>query len=319
MASDRIPQCSGKGNNHFCFFLFPSLSFSSLRQKENWNLPVLAKRDTHLSIIVLHHFDIHTKMIRFTKRLILPLAILFWVAILISSLFPSQYRKHTYNSAKHDTPIRIAISHPFKNNSKGTGQSWTHLGKGHLDTLHTSRNTVPLAVLQLSAHCSNPVNKFTNHLRLPNLLYNISMRPRLGSPESRTFWNPTIFALPYWAKNQYLIVSMVYLKDRGYRANVLCEANICHPRTENRGIQERVCTEEDLEVLGSNGGLRCANTPMEVYVPPTPAESCQGDQEGLADIPGFHDPRIFYSGRGEPILMVSSQYASLSIAPYSSH
>ncbi|KAF7889483.1 uncharacterized protein EAF02_001898 [Botrytis sinoallii] len=109
---------------------------------------------------------------------------------------------------------------------------------------------------------------------------------------------------------------MVYLKDRGYRVNVLCEANICHPKTENRGhLQDRICTDDDIEALGSNGGMRCENTPIEVTVPPTPAESCQGNQEGLADIPGFHDPRIFYSGRGEPILMVSSQsrYACIGL------
>ncbi|ESZ90560.1 hypothetical protein SBOR_9056 [Sclerotinia borealis F-4128] len=253
---------------------------------------------------------------KFAKRFILPLAIFFWVAILISNLFSSQHGRQTYSPAKDDTSIRVPITHPFRNYSENTGQPWTHLSKERLNTLHISKNTVPPAVLKLTAYCFDPINKFTNHLRLPNLLYNISMKPRFRSPESRTFWNPTIFALPYWAKNQYLIVSMVYLKDRGYRANVVCEANICHPRTENSGgVRERMCTDEDLDVLGSNGGLRCENTPIEVNVPPTPAESCQGDQEGLADIAGFHDPRIFYSGRGEPILMLSSQsrYACIGL------
>ncbi|TEY59659.1 hypothetical protein BOTCAL_0189g00120 [Botryotinia calthae] len=247
---------------------------------------------------------------RFAKRLILPLAILFWTAILISNLSPSQHGHRAHSREKHNTPMRIPIPRPFKNYSKNMIQSWTYSGGGN------PKVTVPHALLQLTTHCSDPVNKFTNHLRLPNILYNISMKPRLGSPESRTFWNPTIFSLPYWAKNQYLIVSMVYLKDRGYRVNVLCEANICHPQTENRGhLQERICTDDDIEVLGSNGGMRCENTPIEVTVPPTPAESCEGNQEGLADIPGFHDPRIFYSGRGEPILMISSQsrYACIGL------
>ncbi|KAK6607511.1 hypothetical protein H4I96_03746 [Botrytis cinerea] len=247
---------------------------------------------------------------RFAKRLILPLAILFWAALLISNLSPSQHGHRAHSREKHNTPMRIPISRPFKNYSKNRIQSWTYSGSGN------SKVTVPHALLQLTTHCSDPVNKFTNHLRLPNVLYNISMKPRLGSPESRTFWNPTIFSLPYWAKNQYLIVSMVYLKDRGYRVNVLCEANICHPQTDNRGhLQERICTDDDIEVLGSNGGMRCENTPIEVTVPPTPAESCQENQEGLADIPGFHDPRIFYSGRGEPILMISSQsrYACIGL------
>ncbi|KAB8294793.1 hypothetical protein EYC80_006754 [Monilinia laxa] len=250
------------------------------------------------------------------KRLILPLAILFWVAILISNFSPFRYGRQIYNQAKDNTLLRVPIAHPSKKDSKITGQSLLNLGSGHFDTLHTSRNTIPPALLQLTTHCSAPVNKFTNHLRLPNLLYNISMMPRNGPPEKRTFWNPTIISLPYWAKNQYLIVSMVYLKERGYRANVLCEANICHPRTGNLGsLHERICTSEDLEILGSNGGLRCESSPVEMNVPPTPAESCQGDQEKLADVSGFHDPRIFYSGRGEPVLMLSSQYASSFIAP----
>ncbi|QSZ34856.1 hypothetical protein DSL72_007715 [Monilinia vaccinii-corymbosi] len=254
--------------------------------------------------------------IKLAKKLILPVVVLFWVAILISNLFPLRHGSYFHHREKHHTPIRVPISYPFKNDSQSTGHIWSHLGKGNLNTLHPPRNTVPPALLQFTTHCSAPVNRFTNHLRLPNLLYNISMRPRHGLPESRTFWNPTIISLPYWAKNQYLIVSMVYLKDRGYRANVLCEANICHPRTENlESLQERVCTDEDLEALGSNGGLRCENPPIELDVPPTPAESCKGDQEGLADVSGFHDPRIFYSGRGEPILMVSSQsrYACIGL------
>ena len=93
-----------------------------------------------------------------------------------------------------------------------------------------------------------------------------------------------------------------------YRRNVLCEANICHPPSE-KSDNSRVkgCTKDDLESLGSNGGLRCVTTPIEVDVPPTPAERCDGMEQLLADILGFHDPRLFYSGRGEPILMVASQ------------
>ncbi|KAG4026721.1 hypothetical protein MFRU_037g00320 [Monilinia fructicola] len=247
-------------------------------------------------------------MKQIAKRLIFPLAIIFWVAILISNLFSSLNGRQIYNQAKDKTLIRVPIARPFKNDSEITGQPWSRLGKDHFDTLHASRNTIPPALSQLITHCSAPVNKFTNHLRLPDLLYNISMVPRHGPPETRTFWNPTIISLPYWANNQYLIVSMVYLKDRGYRSNVLCEANICHPRRENLGsLHERICTNEDLQILGSNGGLRCENSPIELNVPPTPAESCQGDQEELADVSGFHDPRVFYSGRGEPVLMLSSQ------------
>ena len=101
---------------------------------------------------------------------------------------------------------------------------------------------------------------------------------------------------------------MVLLKDQGFRQNVLCEANICEPGSivGGRSYSSR-CSEDDLLKLGSSGGLRCATAPIEVNIPQTPAAKCEGLEKGLADIPGFHDPRIFYSGRGEPILMVVSQ------------
>jgi hypothetical protein len=111
-----------------------------------------------------------------------------------------------------------------------------------------------------------------------------------------------------WAKNQYLIVNMVASRGEPYRRNVLCEASICHPVSQkSNNSREETCTDDDLKVLGPNGGLRCVTTPVEVDVPPTPAERCDGVEQLLADIPGFHDPRLFYSGRGEPILMVVSQ------------
>lgn len=126
--------------------------------------------------------------------------------------------------------------------------------------------------------------------------------------DQRSFWNPTIFALPYWAQNQYIIVNMVASNGEAYRRNVICEANICHPKsTKSTTSKEKYCTDDDLRILGPSGGLRCVTASMEVNVPPTPAEKCEGMEQVLADIPGFHDPKLLYSGRGEPILMVVSQ------------
>ncbi|PQE32831.1 hypothetical protein CJF32_00001293 [Rutstroemia sp. NJR-2017a WRK4] len=186
------------------------------------------------------------------------------------------------------------------------------------DLFHTlpnqsAKNNIPAILFEL-ARCTRPFNKFTNHVRLPNHLYNISMSTRGGEPEARKFWNPTIFALPSWSTNEYLIVTMVDCTNRGYRQNVICEANICVPKHKAQG-RDNICTEDDLKVLGSNGGLRCATPPVEVDLPATPAKKCEGEQEGLADIPGFHDPRIFYTSRGEPILTVASQsrYACIGV------
>lgn len=104
------------------------------------------------------------------------------------------------------------------------------------------------------------------------------------------------------------MVSMLALKDVPYRRNILCEANICYPKSQKRDhVRQKICLDEDLEVLGPNGGICCASTPIDVDVPPTPAEKCEGVEQVFADIPGFHDPRVFYSGRGEPILMITSQ------------
>lgn len=134
--------------------------------------------------------------------------------------------------------------------------------------------------------------------------------------DQRSFWNPTIFALPYWAQNQYIIVNMVASNGEAYRRNVICEANICHPKsTKSTTSKEKYCTDDDLRILGPSGGLRCVTASMEVNVPPTPAEKCEGMEQVLADIPGFHDPKLLYSGRGEPILMVVSQsrYACIGL------
>jgi hypothetical protein len=74
---------------------------------------------------------------------------------------------------------------------------------------HTTGTKVPPALLLLT-RCLRTTNRFTKHLRLPNQLFNISIMPKYAPyAETRGFWNPTIIALPSWAKNQYLIVSMV--------------------------------------------------------------------------------------------------------------
>jgi hypothetical protein len=215
--------------------------------------------------------------------------------------------------------MRIPISHPFVNNSLQPSlynvdlEPETRLGDIPLassltESSRVSQVILPAALLEL-ANCPRAPNRFTGHIRLPNLLYNISMNPpSAGIEERRIFWNPTIIALPLWAKNQYLIVSMVALQGVAYRRNILCEANICYPKSQKRGqVRSRVCSSEDFAMLGPNGGLRCVTTPIEVDVPPTPADKCEGLEQVFADIPGFHDPRAFYSGRGEPILMVVSQ------------
>jgi hypothetical protein len=254
------------------------------------------------------------------RRCWLSLLILYLIYLLISETLQLPVEVHTFKRfPKIQEPLRVPIKHPFINISNHRHFQWsssTHTADINGDLLDASivepgyatRTKAPKALLDLTK-CSRPPNWFTGHIRLPNLLYNISMSPAFATTgEQRTFWNPTIFSLPYWAKNQYLIVNMVTSHGEPYRRNVLCEANICHPKTQkSTNSREKACTEDDLQVLGPNGGLRCVTAPIEVDVPPTPAERCDGMEQLLADIPGFHDPRLFYSDRGEPILMVVSQ------------
>jgi hypothetical protein len=156
--------------------------------------------------------------------------------------------------------------------------------------------------------CSATANRYTNHIRLPNIIQNISqIPPNPLYTETRVFWNPTIIALPYWSVNQYLVVSRI-VTDGNHQENVLCEANICYVGQDDGTHKgERACTAEDLLHVGPAGGLRCASPPIRLSVPPTPADDCQGKFRSYVDIPGFHDPRIFYSGKGEPLMMVNTQ------------
>lgn len=160
--------------------------------------------------------------------------------------------------------------------------------------------------------CPIKANRYTGHVRLPDIVQNISQIPP-GSlkPESRVFWNPTVIALPYWSENQYLIVSRI-VTDGNHQENVLCEANVCHIGSGERARRgEKPCTEDDLRHVGPGGGMRCASSPVTLSVPPTPAERCEGKFMPYVDIPGFHDPRIFWSGKGEPLMMVNTQYSPL--------
>ncbi|MCJ1476098.1 hypothetical protein MMC13_004763 [Lambiella insularis] len=157
-------------------------------------------------------------------------------------------------------------------------------------------------------HCPSPANKFTNHIRLHSVVQNISQIPPYSNkPETRVFWNPTVISLPYWSENQYLVVSRI-VTDGNHQENVICEANVCYAESSELARPgEKPCTKEDFKQVGPAGGLRCVTPPERLSVPPTPAEHCEGKFTAYVDIPGFHDPRIFYSGTGEPLMMVNTQ------------
>lgn len=156
--------------------------------------------------------------------------------------------------------------------------------------------------------CPIQPNRFTNHIRLPHPIREISMVITGESEnEKRSFLNAAILSLPYWSENQYLLVSRVQT-DGSLQLNIICEANICYTDPSKARPGEKPCTPEDLELLNGSEGMRCATPPLTLNVPPTPAKSC-GDGTGiLMDVPGFHDPRIFWTGKGEPLMVLNTQY-----------
>ena len=161
---------------------------------------------------------------------------------------------------------------------------------------------------QVLWRCPLQANRYTNHFRISAIVRNITQIPiNPLVPEKRVFWNPTIISLPYWSENQYLVVSRIVTEGL-HQENVMCEANICYTGSRDDAKPgEKPCTADDLKLLGPSGGMRCASPPIALKVPPTPAESCTGKFENYVDIPGFHDPRVFWSGRGEPLMMVNTQ------------
>ena len=97
------------------------------------------------------------------------------------------------------------------------------------------------------------------------------------------------------------------MTDGNHQENVLCEANVCYIPGQEARMGEKLCTDDDLKHVGPGGGMRCVRPPITLSVPPTPAENCEGKFSPYVDIPGFHDPRSFWSGKGEPLMMVNTQ------------
>jgi hypothetical protein len=172
--------------------------------------------------------------------------------------------------------------------------------------------------LQPLLHCPVPVNKRIQHTRLPYKHLNISFVPpnQLENPDLRLF-NPTILPLPSWSDHaKYLVVSRVVTEGL-HQESLVCLADLCMPPNSTSGARlgARTCTPEDLIVLGPSGGLRCQTAPIKLNIPPTPALFCEGPWSSFPDIPGFHDPRVFWSGKGEPLIILNSasQYGCLGL------
>ena len=269
-------------------------------------------------------------MIHLSFRRFLPPAFVFLILIVIYRSSSQSWQAIPSFVVHHRTETqqgtRVSIGQELPNLTSSAIQSPLPIGipsaveDYHYDLWHSSatngvhsQSISKNPSLAMLWSCTRKPNKHTHHVRLPNMMQNISLIPlKSASPETRQFWNPTIFALPPWSKNPYLLVSRV-LTEGLHQENVICEAYVCYGSAGKRSStgEERPCTQDDIRILGPMGGLRCATVPTRLNVPPTPAKQCDGKHRDYVDIPGFHDPRIFWSGRGEPLMMINSQYVIL--------
>ncbi|KAK9476961.1 hypothetical protein V1514DRAFT_321558 [Lipomyces japonicus] len=103
-------------------------------------------------------------------------------------------------------------------------------------------------------------------------------------------YNPTIIALPPTSHYPFLIVSRVR-GDSFEQHSLICEAK----------YGEQLNGDGNLEPV-----LQCATHARELVVPQTPAKDCKG-KEFMSDVPGYHDPRVFWSARGAPMMIFNQQ------------
>ena len=216
------------------------------------------------------------------------------IRVAIADVRPKMFT--AVNASKNHLPPPSDFYYSYYKGARGPNSTWA------------SRLPTTNSAFEVLWQCPTKENRFTNHIRLPNIVQNITQIPPGSSvPDTRIFWNPTIISLPSWSRNQYIVVSRI-VTDGEHQENVMCEANICYTGSdEDKRDGEKSCMEDDLNLLGPAGGMRCKESPIALQVPPTPAEQCGGKYENYVDIPGFHDPRVFWSGRGEPLMMVNTQ------------
>lgn len=211
-------------------------------------------------------------------------------------------------------PREIIDEHSLPRRDASQGHVWPQQ-KYYYNYSGSGQDHAKDVYLEPLLQCRHRPNPHTDHIRLPNIIQNVSHRTSVDDPDTEQKFNPTIIALPPWSPHQYLLVSRVVTAGL-HQESLLCEADSCYANNNNNNTDndledgrrpgERDCTPDDLVVLGEAGGLRCATSPMIISIPPTPAERCEGSWSSFPDIPGFHDPRIFWSGKGEPLIMVNS-------------
>ena len=208
------------------------------------------------------------------------------MVIFFASVLLAICREYTDQSELNHSTLVLNIStfHTLKNTS------WArfNLAEGYCASRHNAVSKV-IQNLEELLQCNQEPNPHTNHIRLPDIIRNITVFQPGDGPR---LFNPTIIALPSWSENQYLLVTR-FVTEGLHQESLICEANEYHTSDNGEG--------------DTSNDLRCVTPPKVLNIPPTPAEECSGEWQALVDIPGFHDPRIFWSGKGEPLIIVNSQ------------
>lgn len=159
-------------------------------------------------------------------------------------------------------------------------------------------------------NCPTTPNPITNAIRLPNEIHSISLTfPGQETDNEHQYFNPTLIPLPPYSPYPYLLLSRLVTAGLHQESHI-CMATFCLPpnSTAPKILPADVqhCDDSGEGVLGTVGGIRCASAPERLNIPPTPAGICEGAWSAFPDIPGFHDPRMFWSGKGEPLVIVNS-------------
>ena len=223
-------------------------------------------------------------------------------------------RKQRSSTAVFDEVLKSYIEHGENVNFQDL-QTQHHL-IASTQSLKYSTNRYLSSLL----NCAYKPSPVTKHVRLPYQYLNISFTPADTPPNPDLhLFNPTILPLPSWSTEaKYLLVSRVVTEGL-HQESLICFANFCAPQNSNSThilpSDTHQYTASDLSQLGPSGGLRCTSSPLKVNIPPTPALSCTGAWYAFPDIPGFHDPRIFWSNKGEPLIIVNSasQYGCVGL------
>jgi len=250
------------------------------------------------------------------RQLLLPAVVVLVVILVVEvTLYNSDVEGHAFM----DTPLHLEIR-SGETLRPSIVEQVLHLQRGLQDSSLQSQisqyftyTSTPSFVPRIAPllECPRAANPVTRHIRLANRPFNISLTSPGQSPDrSLRMFNPTLMPLPYWSgATKYVLVSRVVTSGL-HQESLICLADFCIPRYTNSSrvvpADTRYCTSSDIEVLGPRGGLRCTTEPSKINIPPTPAKQCYGAWASFPDIPGFHDPRAFWSGKGEPLIIVNS-------------